>query len=155
MRTHLWLLLIVGIVLLSSCKKDDDTHPYSFLESEVIREVNEHRQEQGLPDLRQLNLIREIARSHSKDMAKQIVTFGHDGFANRVDEIKASIQNVNGVGENVLYGADDAKAAVGMWLQSEGHKNNIEGSFTHTGVGIASDKDNKLYYTQIFVRVQN
>ncbi len=41
---------------------------------------------------------------------------------------------------------------VEQWLTSPGHKRNIVGNYNITGIGIARDKQGKLYYTQIFLR---
>jgi uncharacterized protein YkwD len=45
-----------------------------------------------------------------------------------------------------------AREVVDGWLKSPGHKRNIEGDFTLTGIGIASDKQGNIYFTQIFSR---
>jgi len=41
---------------------------------------------------------------------------------------------------------------VNSWLNSSGHKKNIEGNYSHTGVGIAKNQYGTLYFTQIFVK---
>jgi uncharacterized protein YkwD len=56
------------------------------------------------------------------------------------------------VGENVASGQMTAKEAVEGWLQSPGHKRNIEGNFTLTGIGWAKDKRGMIYFTQIFTK---
>jgi len=38
------------------------------------------------------------------------------------------------------------------WLNSPGHKKNIEGNFTLTGIGYARDHKGNIYFTQIFSR---
>ena len=45
-----------------------------------------------------------------------------------------------------------AGEVVNMWLNSPGHKRNIEGNFTLTGIGIAEADNGYLYFTQIFLR---
>ena len=35
---------------------------------------------------------------------------------------------------------------------STSHKNTIEGDFTHTGVGVITDEEGKLYFTQLFFK---
>lgn len=113
-----------------------------------------HRQSKGLSELTLHVSITEQARNHSKNMADQMVTFSHDGFNERIAIIRESISRINISGENISYGHDSAEAVVGAWLQSQGHKNNMEGDFTHTGVGIAADNEGKHYYTQIFIGIQ-
>jgi len=75
----------------------------------------------------------------------------HDNFNVRYSNL------VNGVGaksvaENVAYGYDSADAVVKAWIASEGHKENIEGNFTHFGIAVDQDKNGKNYFTNIFMR---
>jgi uncharacterized protein YkwD len=44
-----------------------------------------------------------------------------------------------------------ARVAVAGWLQSAGHRANIEGNYLSTGIGVARAPGGALYYTQIFV----
>jgi uncharacterized protein YkwD len=44
-----------------------------------------------------------------------------------------------------------ASEAVRGWLASRGHRENIEGPYQSTGVGVASDAAGNVYFTQIFV----
>ena len=138
----------------ASCSKDKSPYPYQFFENQVVKEVNEHRASIGLRELAINDKITEQARNHSKNMVKNVVTFSHDGFSERIDNLQKSIQGINRSGENISYGYDNAKAVVAGWLQSDDHKNNMEGDYTHTGVGIAVDKDGVHYFTQIFIEVE-
>jgi uncharacterized protein YkwD len=45
-----------------------------------------------------------------------------------------------------------AKEVVEGWLNSPGHKRNIEGDFTLTGIGVAKNNKGIIYYTQIFTK---
>ncbi len=52
-------------------------------------------------------------------------------------------------GENIAYGFTSAEAVLEGWLESAGHKANIENdSFTHHGVGYASGGS---YWTHLFM----
>ena len=54
-------------------------------------------------------------------------------------------------GENIAYGYSTAQSVVNGWLGSAGHKANIENAaFRTTGVGVASDPNGRLYWTQSF-----
>ena len=44
-----------------------------------------------------------------------------------------------------------AQVAVRGWINSEGHKKNMEGDYDLTGVGIARSRNGSWYFTQIFV----
>ncbi len=115
--------------------------------------VNAHRVGLGLGELSLDGAIGPPTRGHSDDMLSGDVAFSHDGFEDRVAEIEGGIDLV-GAGENVGYvqGYDEpAEALVAGWLQSPGHRENIEGDWDLTGVGIAAD-GSTVYATQIFVK---
>lgn len=125
------------------------------LESRTHKLVNEHRRAMGLSPLAYDARIAAVARRHSKDMADGRVPAGHGRFETRRDEISKVIP-LRGIAENV--GMNDyppsrtVRAAVSGWLGSRGHRENIEGRYDLTGVGIARDARGAYYYTQIFVR---
>jgi uncharacterized protein YkwD len=62
------------------------------------------------------------------------------------------VPGTNAVAENVAFGSSTAKEVVDGWLNSPGHKKNIEGNYKLTGIGVARDQQAKLYFTQIFAR---
>jgi uncharacterized protein YkwD len=56
--------------------------------------------------------------------------------------------------ENVAFNQghrDPAADAVRGWLASRGHRENIEGPYELTGVGVVSNAKGEFYFTQIFV----
>lgn len=127
------------------------------LERYVHRLVNEHRIAQGLKPLAFNSKISAVARRHSRDMASGRIGFGHGGIESRRQEIAVFIARA-GVGENV-YTIMSSKSpsyvgekAVAGWLESPGHRRNIEGSYDLTGVGIAQGPAGAYYFTQLFVR---
>ena len=38
------------------------------------------------------------------------------------------------------------------WLNSPGHRKNIEGDFTHIGIGVVKNDAGVYYFTQIFLK---
>ena len=125
------------------------------LEHRVHRLVNEHRVSRGMKPLVFDPEISAIARRHSRDMASGRVGFGHGGIESRRQEIVAFIAQA-GVGENVAANNGESSQAgdmaVANWLESPGHRRNIEGSYELTGVGIAQGPAGEYYFTQLFVR---
>lgn len=119
--------------------------------TEILRYVNEHRMGMGLQPLKMNDFISQVAGKHSSNMASQKVPFSHDGFDKRVTTINKQIKTANAWAENVAYGPRTARAVVDMWLQSPGHKKNIEGNYNLTGIGIARSGNGDMYYTEIFV----
>ena len=127
------------------------------LEHHVHRLVNEHRTVQGLSPLAFNPEISAIARRHSRNMATGRVGYGHGGFDGRQEKI-ARLITQRGVGENVHtimnYRSPShvGEKAVSNWLESPGHRRNIEGSYELTGVGIAQGPAGEYFLTQLFVR---
>ncbi|HEX6913592.1 MAG TPA: CAP domain-containing protein [Chitinophagaceae bacterium] len=122
------------------------------IEDEVLVLVNQYRKSIGLGALKTNNAVVEESRRHSYNMAHHIVPFSHEGFNTRSKTLASKIPGMRSVAENVAYGQASAREVVGDWLKSPGHKMNIEGNYTQTGIGIVADKKGVLYYTQMFVR---
>jgi uncharacterized protein YkwD len=121
------------------------------MESDILKFVNEDRAAIGLAPLQMNQLESSMATKHSQDMSTGKVKFGHDGFNTRAKTIQKALGSLE-VGENVAEGSMTAREVVDGWLHSPGHKKNIEGNFTLTGIGYASDKKGDIYFTQIFSR---
>ena len=146
------LVLFIGIVpgtgnLYAQAK----TSPYTSMATEILTLVNEHRATIGKQPLVFNELINASAEGHSHNMATKKVPFSHQGFEGRTSKLSKQIKPSNSFAENVAYGANSAKEAVEMWLNSPGHKKNIEGDYNLTGIGIVNGKDGQLYFTQIFL----
>jgi len=153
-----FFLLLIQILFLSfSCEddpvasKNNNGSPADSVEAEIHRLVNEHRTGMGLPALVWNDIIANECRQHSLDMANA-QTINHDGFNERINKIGETI-SWNWAGENVAYNYS-AEAVVIAWLNSPGHKSNIESNSNLTGVGVAYD-GNTIYFTQIFIRNNN
>jgi uncharacterized protein YkwD len=122
------------------------------LGADIINIVNEYRRGKGLPSLRMLNIANTEASLHSQEMANKKVGFGHTGFNQRALVISRQLNGTSATGENVAYGKMTAHEVVAAWLRSPAHRQNIEGTFNYTGVGVARDSQGLLYYTQLFIK---
>lgn len=121
------------------------------MERDIIALVNKNRAKKDLPPLKQNDAIANASEKHSRDMAKGRVPMGHDGFDERMGKLLKELAG-NGAAENVAMGANSAEEVVAMWMKSSGHRKNILGNYTHTGVGIVKGSDDRLYFTQIFIK---
>jgi uncharacterized protein YkwD len=125
----------------------------AVLEREVFELVNQHRRARGLLALELDDRISREARMHSAAMAAGSTPFGHDGYDDRVAVLKR-VLSCRRSAENVAFNQGDrspASAAVRVWLASPGHRENIEGRYDTTGVGVALNASGEVYFTQIFV----
>jgi uncharacterized protein YkwD len=116
----------------------------------ILALVNNHRRSVGKPALTMNEVIWTQANGHSRNMASKTVPFGHDGFDVRVAAIRAALGSGGSAAENVAMGYGSAEAVVNAWLGSAGHRANIEGNSTRTGVSAVKSSDGVWYYTQVF-----
>jgi len=145
---------LCGCIGSDSSDDSDEKSPYWDLEQATFNSINAHRASIGLSRLNWSGVMADQARGHSENMANSRVNFSHDGFDGRVDAIKKKI-SIGGAGENVAMNwgsTDPVGVAVSGWLNSTGHRNNIEGNYDLTGVGVAKNEDGKYYLTQIFAK---
>lgn len=123
------------------------------LERQVFDLVNRHRAARRLPALELDARIGKEARRHSAAMAAGTRSVGHGGFDDRVAALKR-VMWFRRSAENVAFNQgyrDAAAQAVRGWLASRGHRENIEGRYVATGIGVARSPDGGLSFTQIFV----
>jgi uncharacterized protein YkwD len=119
-------------------------------DDEILALVNDHRRTIGKPALVMNSVIWTQANGHSRNMASKTVPFGHDGFDARVAAIRAALGSGGSAAENVAMGYPSAASVVSAWLGSAGHRANIEGNSTRTGVSAVKSSDGVWYYTQVF-----
>ena len=127
------------------------------VEKRTFELVNDYRKNHNFAPLAWTDAIAQLARDHSKAMASGDVDFGHGGFSDRVHSIQAHMTGFRGAGENVLMTDnpnDVARSAVALWLRSPHHLANIRGDFNYSGMGVWQDKDGKIYFTQLFVKIE-
>jgi uncharacterized protein YkwD len=148
-------LLFTYLFFAFSCEDDpvaniDNNYstPSDSVAAKVHQLVNEHRIGIGLSALDWNETIANECRQHSEEMANTN-SLNHDGFNERVNKIGETI-SWSWAGENVAYNYS-AEGAVVAWLNSPGHKSNIESNSNLTGVGVAYD-GGTIYFTQIFIR---
>ena len=121
------------------------------LEQSILEKINQYRASKGLSKLTRNTKIDNQARMHSQNMANGKIPFSHQDFSNRVKSIGMAY---NGAAENIAYNQgykDPATQAVQGWLKSQGHKQNIEGNYSQTGIGVAANSKGEIYFTEIFI----
>ncbi len=126
-------------------------YEYNSSELELADLINEHRVSLGLNPLQLINHVSYKSEEHNAYMiAKKVVN--HDLFPERSENIIEVLGAVK-VNENVAYNFLSSSSALNAWLNSPGHRENIEGNFTHFGISIRVDAETgKKYYTNIFVK---
>ena len=126
------------------------------IETAVARRVNGIRGEEMRPPLRTDPGLVRIAREYSCALLELGALSHQDGSGKTVsDRVLAAGKPYQAVGENLASSSgagDPVDAAVGAWMRSTGHRENIlRPDFVETGVG-ACRKGETYYFTQIFLR---
>ena len=145
------LVLILTALLagaLTAAAQDD----YSDLGKEVLRQINDYRAKKGLKELTWNESITEAAIEHSKYMGNKTIRINHDGFEERMHGLMKILTPARGAAENVANGQHSAEEVVSMWLASPGHRENIEGDYDLSGIGIYKNRNGVLYFTHIFIK---
>ena len=139
---------------LAASGKDEKTQNFSELVESIHRGVNDFRRAQGLPPLRLSPIISAQARQHSVQMARKGSAISHLGFEDRLKRIGEKLPYRAGA-ENVAASIgyeNPARTAVEGWETSPGHRKNMLGDFTLTGIGIAQSGQGSYFITQIFLK---
>ena len=159
----LWIycfrVLLLLLVWLTLERESPITHAddVSALEQQVHDLINSHRSSIGLKPLNYSEEIADVARRHSRNMANGYVGMGHEGVEERGRVLLRTIRYTEfaeNVGANSLAGSSTVQAAVTGWLNSPGHRANLEGNFDLTGVGVAHS-GNSFFFTQIFLTTRS
>lgn len=128
------------------------------IEQEIHARINQHRRSKGKAPLLRDARIDLLARRHSELMAAGRRSFSHDGFESRAREAGRLFPGrYGGAAENVFYTTSPnqvAASAVKGWVNSQGHRLNLEGAYTYTGIGVARSASGTYYATQLFIRVR-
>lgn len=122
------------------------------ISEEFMELVNNHRQSLGREPLILDEGMSQIVQAHSNAMASGSVAFGHTGFSTRCSNAKGAIGGGNLCGENVASGQKSAQAVFTSWMNSSGHRANIEqGRYTHCGFALAKSSSGTIYWTHLFL----
>ena len=120
------------------------------IEIEIMELINAYRISEGLTALNNKELIKGQAYSHTDYMVVND-NVSHDHFYAR-KEYLVNNMGAQTVAENVAYGYSSAESVVNAWLNSEGHKQNIEGDYTDFEISAEQNEQGKWYFTNIFVK---
>ncbi|MFK7782713.1 CAP domain-containing protein [Psychroserpens sp.] len=127
-----------------------DAPAAKMIEIEILELINTHRITMGLTPLNNHNTIKAVAYTHT-DYMVEVDNVSHDNFFQRKNSL---VQNASAVkvSENVAYAFSSAQSVVNAWLNSEGHRANIEGDFTDFDVSAEKNNEGKWYFTNIFIK---
>tara|TARA_R110000751_G_scaffold127491_1_gene229578 strand:- start:605 stop:1180 length:576 start_codon:yes stop_codon:yes gene_type:complete len=161
--------LIVLVITLSSCSNYENfagyestsedsleqytlatSNSHSTLEAELFQMINSYRASIGLNAMEFESATYYYATLHTDYMISQGKT-SHDNFTQRAENIAKRTGAVF-VAENVARNYDTINEAFEAWLDSPGHRVNIEGDYNYSAISINENNNGDLYFTQLFFR---
>ena len=157
------------ITFLSSCSKNENFSDYednienpsskttlassethNEIETELFNMINNHRSSIGLNEMEFESTTYYYAGLHTDYMIENGTT-SHVKFGERAENISKRTGAVF-VAENVAKDYDTTTDAFEAWLDSPGHRKNLEGNFDYSAVSIKRNSNGDLYFTQVFFR---
>lgn len=120
------------------------------IEIEILERINNYRVSKGLHTLNSLDIIKSQAYNHTDYMIKQN-NVSHDYFHARKSYLVTNA-GANRVAENVGYGYSSAESVVNAWINSDSHRNTIEGDYTNFDISVEENAEGVKYFTNIFIK---
>lgn len=154
-------LVLVSISIVSCSKEEAASAPvdlsqvnakyvYTTDETQVMALVNNYRVSIGMKTLEKIDYISIKSEEHDNYMISTGAV-NHNYFQDRYENL-VQVVGAKNVSENLAYNYATPESVFNAWLNSTGHKANIEGDFTHFGISIRTNSEGKKYYTNIFVK---
>lgn len=140
--------LVSAALILAASSTDASLSPE---ESEFTSLVNAHRIQSGCNSLQNHGGLHTVARAHSNDMqARSYFSHTNPDGQSPSDRLRAAGVSASGVGENIAVGYSSASDVLQGWLNSSGHRANIENcAYTLHGIGLSGEGN---YWTHLFAR---
>ncbi|WP_051554644.1 CAP domain-containing protein [Maribacter antarcticus] len=120
------------------------------MESELLKIINNCRVSLNLNALYFMDASYNFDKKHSKHMISQ-GNKSYDNFANRAEQISMNT-GATFVAGNVAKVYDTAVESFEAWLESDGHRPNIEGDYTHSVISVKENEEVDLYFTKQFFK---
>lgn len=151
----LYAVFFVFVWCWAGCAKQEDsfTEPSNSANGMIIEQfttlMNEHRVSVGCEPLEDYAALADVAQEHSEDMSNRKY-FNHMNPEGKTPFDRIALANIDGwtsAAENIEQNSGDVRSVLDVWLNSAGHKANIENcAYTHHGVGVADG-----YWTHMFI----
>lgn len=155
-KIFVFLLVFCGLLISCDAFDEDDENSVggggeaTSYDMQIFNLVNAHRKQKGLAALKFDDDIFNQCCIHSKNMSTGKTAFGHYGFDDRVKNLTPWCWAAENVAFNYSTKPEDV---VNMWLNSSGHRANIESTqATHSAVSAVKNSEGAWYYTQIFIK---
>jgi uncharacterized protein YkwD len=150
------LMLMIMILVNFTCSTPQDriptlhTYQYSLTEIDLLDRINTYRDSIGLNTLQKNEHIAYICQEHNIYMI-ETGTINHSNFQYRVENLQLTL-DAERIGENIAYNYQTPISTLNAWLNSPGHKKNIEGDYTDFGLSTTQGPTYRNYVTLILIK---
>ena len=151
-----WMLVSLLFLPPATALAADLLHGHDRLEISLHRAVNDIRAKHRLAPLRRNPNLDAVARTHSRDLARQ-GTLSHqdaEGLDTVLRVVRSGFREFWMAAENLGWTQypDPSRAMLRGWLRSGPHRDNLLlADADLTGVGVARASDGSVYFTQIYL----
>jgi len=119
--------------------------------TQVVELVNQERKKAGLSPLEIDTNLANAAQVRAKELVDNFSHTRPNGSSCFTAFSEAGVEYIS-VGENIAAGYSTPEKVVEGWMNSEGHRANILGDYTHIGVGLqVIDSGYQYYWVQCFI----
>jgi uncharacterized protein YkwD len=144
--------LQLAIFILHGCGNGTQSVPIPVPNNPTVNDfieiMNAHRVNIGCPELIWDAVLAGVAQGHSEDMEENNY-FDHTNLQGQslFDRMDANDIEYISAGENIALDGGGGQSVFNIWMNSPGHKANIENClYTHHGVGLSGS-----YWTHMFM----
>lgn len=136
------------------------------LEAAMHTATNDYRESQGLSPYGYRDDVAAVARSHSQNMYEQDNLAHYLDGQDMGDRLNEAGISYSSAGENIAYQTHDsveggltqsemdsiAQSFIDSWVESTGHRENIESDMESEGIGVYIDSnENVVWATAVFI----
>lgn len=163
MKNFIFILLILFITTQEGCiywSNQSRLYQYNenlnVLKNKIIKLHNEIRTSKDLQLLAKNTALETTAQKHAELMAsRDRLSHSGRGFNKPSDRVIDQGYKFKSIAENIAFGHNSAEEIMNSWMDSDGHRMNILGDYEDIGVGIAYNKNNRVYICVLFGRKIN
>jgi len=146
-----WLILI--IVSIAGCNKEESLTHITDFEMKVHKSMNAYRSTKMLPGINLLLLMVDDAQNYSKKIAAGQVPYGVDDVLTSLNTLKINLGG-DASGAVVQFSEkDNADTVINRIIRDPVKREVIEQDLNQVGVGSAKDKNGNWYVTLLFLHI--
>lgn len=147
-----FILSTIVLIVINSCKKDDDFHQITSIEKQIHQKVNDYRVGEGLNALVFQPILFREARAHSTKITNGTIEPGYEGLDVVFDDLRSKLGSGDAGAIVKLTDLTNSHDIVELTKENSLSDSIMLGTFTQSGVGYVT-KENINYITILFLDI--